>query len=943
MKNITTKHGRKNSDEKQPIVLIGNTYRKSPNPLFILITRMLLTYIISAGTIMSFVGFYNIPYELSVIILQILLFVTAFFPVFILTRKRIILPAIAAFSAIIYYFLHEIVNSAVLLFVDHFLINIDSRLLHTIQFVPKNSLAFLTRTQDFISEMNLFMLIFSLVICILCVTFCYKKFNIIGIIVMWVVLFTPAFIAEKAELNTGIFLIVTGFVGLIVINSSNSYFSLQAESTQEKKETAIRAATRSLLHYGKNSICGIIAGAIAISIFFCSSLIFPEGKAFNTDEVINGAVDFFTDIGDYFSVTFAGGSTGNGFFSDYFSSDNFLISNDIELSIPPINKGDKVLEISSDTPNGLYLIGDIGVDYTGNSWISIQKMVERNKLYSGSYNISDSFQPEIIYQVYLANAFLYCDDYYYNNSNQSGYNAEQVGKHYINYNDYNYIMENMPGEADFLDRSCTEIIELLSQHSNVSIRYSKNTNIVFKPFMPASATYRDNPSFVTYGDGIIRLANKKDWIKNFDTSVVAPFNSIWFATTEHQKLLSEQFPIEIILEKMDMSAEEISRYKTDKSEYDRYVYDTYTNVPDSEKAVIRRFLNEFENSGNGKAKVKDIKTTYLYVYAMNEYLKNNYEYSLTAGNKADADTTLLESFLFENKKGHCALYASSMVLALREKGIPSRYVSGFSTGSLYDNTENRDTNKSEYEKSIYENDLHAWVEVYFEDTGWMAFDPTGWGGNENFGNNPFSPDNSATTVPTSPPNTTTTTTTAPVITTTSNSNTSSDIQTTAPPEPSGDTSSGNDNITQQYDYTALIIVLVSVASVIVIALCIYALYSYSVKKNRRRMRKFRSGEATASVKDMHDFIMKLFDVTDIRPLKTELPTEFADRIDKMMKISGMNNNLAMIMQVIEKAEFSDIPITENERQAVFTYTKMLYDLVLDNAGKVKRLYLLITL
>lgn len=33
-----------------------------------------------------------------------------------------------------------------------------------------------------------------------------------------------------------------------------------------------------------------------------------------------------------------------------------------------------------------------------------------------------------------------------------------------------------------------------------------------------------------------------------------------------------------------------------------------------------------------------------------------------------------------------------------------------------------------YEKTIHENSLHAWVEVYTEDFGWLPFDPTGYGG-----------------------------------------------------------------------------------------------------------------------------------------------------------------------------------------------------------------------
>lgn len=42
----------------------------------------------------------------------------------------------------------------------------------------------------------------------------------------------------------------------------------------------------------------------------------------------------------------------------------------------------------------MYLVGDIGVDFTGKSWVSIRKKVGKDELYSGEYNISDSFSPE---------------------------------------------------------------------------------------------------------------------------------------------------------------------------------------------------------------------------------------------------------------------------------------------------------------------------------------------------------------------------------------------------------------------------------------------------------------------------------------------------------------------------------------------------------------------
>jgi len=60
--------------------------------------------------------------------------------------------------------------------------------------------------------------------------------------------------------------------------------------------------------------------------------------------------------------------------------------------------------------------------------------------------------------------------------------------------------------------------------------------------------------------------------------------------------------------------------------------------------------------------------------------------------------------------GVCSDYADLFVAICRAKGIPARYVSGFVVNE-------NPTNVG-----------HAWVEVYFEDKGWIRFDPT-WGDN----------------------------------------------------------------------------------------------------------------------------------------------------------------------------------------------------------------------
>jgi hypothetical protein len=75
----------------------------------------------------------------------------------------------------------------------------------------------------------------------------------------------------------------------------------------------------------------------------------------------------------------------------------------------------------------------------------------------------------------------------------------------------------------------------------------------------------------------------------------------------------------------------------------------------------------------------------------------------------------LDWFLFDIKKGYFNYFASSEVILLRSVGVPARLAVGFSEGEW-----NSDT--SEYVVKI--KDIHAWPEVYFNDFGWVEFEPT---------------------------------------------------------------------------------------------------------------------------------------------------------------------------------------------------------------------------
>src|ERR671915_360166 len=102
------------------------------------------------------------------------------------------------------------------------------------------------------------------------------------------------------------------------------------------------------------------------------------------------------------------------------------------------------------------------------------------------------------------------------------------------------------------------------------------------------------------------------------------------------------------------------------------------------------------------------------VLRMNQYLKETYPYDLSIPPQ-DREMDAVEYFLFEQKRGYCEQFSSSLAVMARSLGIPARVATGYAPGEY-----NPFTGYHEVRAS----DAHAWVEVYFPGYGWSTFDPT---------------------------------------------------------------------------------------------------------------------------------------------------------------------------------------------------------------------------
>jgi Transglutaminase-like superfamily/TgpA N-terminal domain len=115
----------------------------------------------------------------------------------------------------------------------------------------------------------------------------------------------------------------------------------------------------------------------------------------------------------------------------------------------------------------------------------------------------------------------------------------------------------------------------------------------------------------------------------------------------------------------------------------------------------------------------EAETPYEQLVAIQARLRDSTEftYSVEPGAEAKdqlASTDYLTRFLTETKTGYCQQFATAFAVLARSLGYPTRVVVGFLPGEA--------SERGRY--LVRGTDAHAWPEVYFEEYGWIAFEPT---------------------------------------------------------------------------------------------------------------------------------------------------------------------------------------------------------------------------
>jgi len=112
--------------------------------------------------------------------------------------------------------------------------------------------------------------------------------------------------------------------------------------------------------------------------------------------------------------------------------------------------------------------------------------------------------------------------------------------------------------------------------------------------------------------------------------------------------------------------------------------------------------------------MRESRTPYDYVAAVDRYLQDGFRYDETP-DPVSPGRARLDGFLFETKSGYCQHFSAAMAILLRMGGVPARVVTGFSPGGY---------SKRKQAWIVRDTDAHSWVEAWFDEFGWVTFDPT---------------------------------------------------------------------------------------------------------------------------------------------------------------------------------------------------------------------------
>ncbi len=150
----------------------------------------------------------------------------------------------------------------------------------------------------------------------------------------------------------------------------------------------------------------------------------------------------------------------------------------------------------------------------------------------------------------------------------------------------------------------------------------------------------------------------------------------------------------------------------------RPTVDQLRNAPSVPADTMQRFTSLPRDlpsvvSRTARAVTRGATTQYDQAMALQQWFRSGGNFTYSTDAPADSGGDAVADFLAD-RKGFCVQFSSAMAVMARSLGIPARIGVGFLPGTPV---------KDDW-WSVKLTDAHAWPELYFQNVGWVRFEPT---------------------------------------------------------------------------------------------------------------------------------------------------------------------------------------------------------------------------
>ena len=662
------------------VLVFDSYYRDKPNAVALILKRILLCCGINLCALMYIFQIYQLSVNRLLAGIICVLASILFSVLFVFVKKLIAIPSIILIVGLAIWRIGEPFFERLSLFWDKILLIMDGRFFYS-NFFISNVVTHLNPQLPEYQRSELLGVILLISIFSLITAAClFNKIQSLPMILVWVILWIPALVGEKLYFNWWLIPSVALYIAVVAMSISysqglaigkgvTSYRSVvKYNEISFLRHTAKQPYTSKVVnrheYYSKYYSLGTYLFTVFAILGIVSAILLNGTDGLD----YSGFYDFVNSIG---STNQHSSPFESGALSEYFTNPGYNMNfRDATLGISSPGQGNQeILSVTNSGELPVYLRGDIGIDFTGGSWTSPVN-TELSKGLWEQTELSDVFRPAEL------NALsAYIDDR----------NSGDLILHPLD--------------------SC------LVYQQDVTVNYLCDTNVAFLPSYATDFGYYENEMFDIYGDFAARANKKYNTVSTLNfTALVPNYINVDSLSGElgsetvrdvNYMIGTDFYKINDYFDKFCSSTSVFSRYQD-------YVNRAYLDVPDELAEPLDVFISANNLGLHGG--VLDVPEVYQTAVRVADFLRDNYTYSLIA--PIDPNNPIM-SFLNDVKSGHCALYASSMTMILREMGIPARYCTGFVAQP--GNGE---------PQVLRARNLHAWCEVYLGQLGWVTFDPT---------------------------------------------------------------------------------------------------------------------------------------------------------------------------------------------------------------------------